>query len=168
LVGPCLFCRTGGCGLTRNPEMDSQNVEKGNGLWERLPAAVAGDVLHRLQQADLVAVATACWQWRAAVQSSLTTLAPRSVLVRTACLAAGITCSVAAAAAAAALRCVAQLQQQQQQRRSTNVNGAALDLLKASVTRSGISMHGWQQHTAGSTSSKALRAVQLASCRNSY
>jgi hypothetical protein len=73
--------------------MDSQDVENGNGLWERLPAAVAGDVLNRLQQADSVAVATACWQWRIAVQSSLTTLAPRSVLVSTACLYA-VTCSV--------------------------------------------------------------------------
>ncbi|KAF6260366.1 hypothetical protein COO60DRAFT_900700 [Scenedesmus sp. NREL 46B-D3] len=60
--------------------MEPDNCEEGNSLWERLPAALAGDVLNRLQQADLVAVATACVQWRAAVQGSLTTLAPRSVL----------------------------------------------------------------------------------------
>lgn len=53
----------------------------GNCLWDSLPVAVCIDVLARLTHLELVPMSLACHRWRTVVQSSVTGLTPRSVLV---------------------------------------------------------------------------------------
>lgn len=59
------------------------NVD-GNVLWEHLPAAVFSDIMARLEHSELICMSITCWRWRDIVQGSITRLAPKSVLVRSA------------------------------------------------------------------------------------